>query len=47
MGPHTVALIIRVDELLQAVDVDGAATWRAILRAIDQLLQDKATGRVH
>ena len=38
---------LRADELLDAGDVDGAATWRAIIRAIDQLQQDKPTGGVH
>ena len=35
---------MRADELLDAGDLDGAATWRAVLRAIDSLLSAKPTG---
>ena len=28
---------MRADELLVEGDIDGAATWRAIIRAIDEL----------
>ena len=28
---------MRADELLAAGDIDGAATWRSILRAIEEL----------
>jgi hypothetical protein len=38
---------LRADELLDAGDLDGAATWRAIIRAIDQLLRDRPTAGVH
>ncbi len=38
---------MRADELLDEGDLDGAATWRAVLRAIDQLLSDKPSGSVH
>ena len=34
---------MRADRLLAAGDVDGAATWRAILRAIEEL--QRATPR--
>ena len=38
---------MRSDELLDEGDLDGAATWRAVLRAIDELLSDKPSGPVH
>ena len=37
----------RADELLEAGDINGAATWRAIIRAIDELQRDTPTGGVH
>ena len=30
-------LVIRADELLAEGDVDGVATWRAIIRAVEEL----------
>lgn len=38
---------MRSDELLDEGDLDGAATWRAVLRAIDELLSDNPSGPVH
>ena len=38
---------MRLDELSEAGDLDGAATWKAILRAIDELLSTKPTGLVN
>ena len=38
---------MRSDELLDEGDLDGAATWRAVLRAIDELLSDEPSGPVH
>ena len=38
---------MRYDELLEAADLEGAAVWRAVLRAIDALLSEKPTGLVH
>ena len=34
---------MRADELLAEGDIEGAATWRAVIRAIDQLQADKPT----
>ena len=38
---------MRADELLDAGDVEGAATWRAILRAIDQVQAIRPAAVVH
>ena len=38
---------MRADEMLEAGDVVGAATWKAIMRAIDQLQDETPTGGVH
>ena len=38
---------MRVDQMLEAGDVDGAATWKAIMRAIGDLQQEKPRGRPH
>jgi hypothetical protein len=32
---------MRHDELLEAGDMDGASTWKRIIRAIDELLSEE------
>ena len=38
---------MRRNELSDAGDPEGAATWHAVLRAIDELLSDKPTGHLN
>lgn len=38
---------MRADELLESGDLDGAATWKRILRAVEELQRVEPGGKVH
>ena len=38
---------MEADALLEAGDLDGAATWRRILGAVRQMQHDRPAGAVH
>ncbi|MBT4701412.1 MAG: hypothetical protein HOB79_10085 [Rhodospirillaceae bacterium] len=43
----TIHAAMRSDELLDAGDVDGAATWRRVIQAINELENTEPDGSVH
>ncbi len=38
---------MRADELLDRGDLDGAALWRRIVRAVEELLRDRGDDPLH
>ncbi len=38
---------MRADAMLEAGDLDGVATWRRILRAVEELKETEPGGKVH
>ena len=38
---------MRADEMLDVVDLDGQAVWKAILKAVIELVNKKLDGTVH
>ena len=43
----TIHAAMRSDELLDAGDLDGAATWRRVIQAINELENTEPDGSVH
>jgi hypothetical protein len=44
IGQHGEDAPIRADELLEAGDTEGAAIWRAIVGAIEELQRERMSG---
>ena len=38
---------MRADELLDIANLDGAAVWRRVLKAIKEILRTEPTGQLH